>query len=368
MGILFSSRERLRLSKQRRQLKEEPRPHGLAQLARAYLAMGDGTVAREVLEFGRSLFPESEELNRVRVLFVSGEKQSRLSSVKEQARKTGTAQAYLELAHAYQQTGNQEQQISTLRQMLELFGENCSALAQLGYIRFSRFLSNLATSDALAAKSLLQRAVASDVEALKPRFVLADLFFRVGAVQRAEQVLAGLLELSPGHERALQMRAELDAIPPEDRDPMEDFRSLLGQVEESTRLMHAAPPWETHLQVEAEVRELVEEPEVEVKRLAEQTGAREALAFDSEATLANQNASSDLAQLSRSLSALCQRTARGMQLGAPACLVVEGTSGSLVLEFKHETVMSLVLGREIDARSAAVAARDSLERLSRGPR
>jgi len=366
MGILSSSRERSRLSKLQSQLQAEPRPHGLAQLARDYLALGDGAAAREVLEFAKALFPESEELNRVSNLFISGETLSRLSSLKEQARRTGTAQAYLELAEAYQQLGNQEQQISTLRQMLELFAENCSALAQLGTVRFERFLSSLAATDGQAAESLLVRAISADVEALKPRFVLADLYFRVGAIRRAGEVLEGLLALSPGHERALRMRARVDEIPPEEQDPLEDFRSLLNQVEERRQLMHPAPPWEARAPAEKGIRELVEVPGAEMERLKEQTGARCALVLSGAGTLVNINATDDLERMSRSLSALCHRTARGMQLGAAAGLMVEGAGGSLVMELKHETVMSLVLDRTRDARSAAVAARDSLERLSRG--
>ena len=362
MGFLSNSKERLRLLRMRRQLWNEPRPHGLAELARAYLAVGGDSVAQEVLEFGRSLFPDSEELNRVQVLFVSGEKQSRLSALKENAQRLGTAQAYLELADEYRRLGNGEHQVSVLRQMLELFGENCSALSQLGKARFDRFLRNLARAEALAAEGLLKRAIAADGEALKPRFHLADLYFRVGAVKAARSAIEELLELSPAHESAERMRDELKSC---EEDPLEDFRSLLVATEERRSLTNPRPPWGSDLLHLPEVGGLVDDPEQEVRRLCDQTVANQGLLTNSDEEKWAVNATEVLEEVSFKLSSLCQRTARGMELGAPTRLLVEGAGGALLLEMKREAVLSLVLPEGSDVRFASVAASDSLEMLSR---
>ncbi|MFH0944924.1 MAG: tetratricopeptide repeat protein [Planctomycetota bacterium] len=365
MGFLSNSKERLRLLRMRRQLWNEPRPHGLAELARAYLAVGGDSMAQEVLEFGRSLFPDSEELNRVQVLFVSGEKQSQLSALKESVRRTGTAQAYLELADEYRRLGDGDHRVSVLRQMLELFGEHCSALSQLGKVRFDRFVRNFAAVEGLAAEGLLKRAIAADGEALKPRFYLADLYFRTGALKAARETLAKLLELSPAHENAEQMRGRLEKLESDGQKPLEDFRSMLVLAEERRSLKNPNPPWDndpTHL---PEVGGLIDDPAEEVQRLSEQTCARQGLLMNSDGRKWGVKPSEVLEEVSSGLSSLCQRTARGMELGAPTRLLVEGASGAFLMEMKQETVLSLVLPEGSDFRSASVAASDALEMLSR---
>ncbi|MBI4879231.1 MAG: hypothetical protein HY812_06175 [Planctomycetes bacterium] len=353
----------------RRRLASEPRPHAIAELARAYLGLGEAEVAAEVLQSGLSLFPASAELARVRLLVASEEKVRRLRAAKELVQRRPCPQAALELADAYRSLDRWDQHAQVLREALERYGENGTVLAQLGELRLHRFLESAAAADALAAEDLLRRALDVEPEALKPRLLLAELSYRVGGVPHARAQIARLLAIAPEHERAARLRDALEREQPGDAAHAEDFRSLLAEVEERMRLLHGRLPWEEETAAEdaaARERAPFAEPGAEAEALARISGAERVLLIDERGAAwgAARDGAFDAAV--RDLAALCQRAARGMELGVPASLVVEGESGAFVLEMKRGALAGLALPARVDAGAAAVAARDALERLVRG--
>jgi len=322
-----------------------------------------------VLDFGTSLFPDSEEIDRVRQFVISEEKALRLKAAKEFVRERPGVQSYLELADAYRSLGRLDQCSSVLRDALEQYGENGTVLAQLGESRLCRYLDSVAAADGLAAEDLLRRAIEVEPEALKPRSLLAELYYRVGGVHHAREQISALLAIAPEHDRAEQLRRELENETPADSREAEDIHSLLTEVEERMRLFHGRLPWDPEPDAEDgddEDRMPFAEPEVEVAALARESMATRTLLIDGQGGEWGVGQDAGFEGTVRDLSALCHRAARGMELGVPARLLVEGESGSFVLEMKRGAEVGLVLPEESDPDMAAVAARDALERLVRG--
>lgn len=368
MGILAASRERLRLSRQRRRLQQEPRPHGFAELARAYLALGDRRAAAAVFASGRSLFPEAEELRRLGVLFAAQEDCERLRHAKERAAGQPSAQSFLEWADAYRALGQGRRCREVLVELLARFGEHCTALTVLGEMRFAGYLDTLAPVDALEAEALLGRAVAADREALKPRFLLADLYYRVGAYHAAEKLARELVALTADHERAQRLLDEIGRRP-RGAGP-EDFRSQLAAVEDRMALAEPAPPWERQRD-RAGGESLPEvDPATEMAHLVEGLGARGAALSRREVgtVVAAGDAGTAFANAASRVMTVCQRAARGMELGLASRLVVEGDGGAAVVEGKGDLLLAAVLPASADVRQAAVATRDAIERLAGGRR
>ncbi len=366
MGFLSSSKELVRLTRLRRELESEPRPHGIAELARAYLALGENEVAQEVIDFGRTTFPESDDLKRVASLVTAEAAKARLSDAKEAARHNPTVQSWLELADVYKSMDRIDLCTATLREALERFGDNGTVLTQLGEIRLQRFMETIASTDALAAESLLRRALEIDPEALKPRYLLAELCFRVGAFDRSRTLVEQLLQISPQHERGRELANQLVDVDRSMENDKLDFYSLLMIVEERMSLNAtggAGAGGETGRDSSRSAG--LSAPDDEFLRISRSLGAGVTMLIDSDGPEWGTADDKQTADSVRSLSSVMNRAARGMELGVPARVVVEGSDGALVLEQKRNLTFALVLPGAARVDAAAVAARDALERLVR---
>ncbi len=360
MGFLSGSKENVRLTRWKEELEAEPRPHGFAELARAYLVRGEHDAARDVLERAETLFPDNDEVRRVRVLLAGAEGHERLTEAKEAVRKSPSAQSYLELADAYRSVGRSDLCVETLRDLIDRFGDHGTALVQLGEIRCQRFRDNLSSTDGVAAEELLRRAVEAEPAALKPRFLLAEIYYRIGASERARVHLETLIRDEPSHERAGMLLEALGASGGSPDD--EDVLSLLGDVEE--RMSFAPMPWETAPDGESE-GEFAADPDHELTRVADETGAAMACLIGKDDAVWSTGPATRLEEVGPRLRDVFQRAARGMELGSPSSLIIEGERGAMVMEMKGAAAMSLVVGERSDAADAAIGARDAVERLVR---
>ncbi|MBK6940579.1 MAG: hypothetical protein IPH13_10320 [Planctomycetes bacterium] len=377
MGLLSLSKERFRLGRLRKSLEKEPLPHGIAECVLGYLTLGDHAAAQEVLEFGCSVFPDAQEIRRLQARMTSVEGERRVRDAKEALKNAPTAQAYLELADAYRALQRDDSCAATLEDLLKRHGEQCSALVQLGAMRLERYRDSLKASDAIAAKSWFDRAALADADAIKPHYLLAELFALVGAWAPARACADRTLALAPEHERARRLLREIDHRQAESNaeagsaDPADEtFESLVLQIE-IARSFGAARNVERA--EGASITMPLQAPTAEVQRLRETTGAS-CVVFGAQSRPSVE--SHDLvtecddglrerSNVMRDLADLCDRAARGMDLGAPARLVVEGADSTCILELKRGTFMGVLVGRDHDVEGSAVATRDALERVVR---
>jgi tetratricopeptide (TPR) repeat protein len=371
MGLLSLSKERFRLGRLRKSLEKEPLPHGIAECVLGYLTLGDHAAAQQVLEFGCSVFPDSQEIRRLQTRMTSVDGERRVRDAKERVRSAPSMQAYLGLADAYRTLQRDDACAATLEEAIRRFGEQCSALVQLGAMRFERYRDSLKASDAIAAKSWLERAAAADADAVKPHYLLAELLALVGAHGQARACLERTLALAPEHDRARRLLRELDHDKSEaSTDEGNDFETLVAQVEIARSFGDGGIAGRGD---DGSITMPLQAPTAEVARLRESTGAS-CVVFGAQSRpsveahdLVTECADGlrERSVVMRDLADLCDRAARGMDLGAPARLVVEGADSTCILELKRGAFMGVLVGTEHDVEGSAVATRDALERVVR---
>jgi tetratricopeptide (TPR) repeat protein len=359
MGFLESSRLRLRLARLRKQVEAEPAPHGIAELARGYLAIGDRAAAGEVLDFGERLFKESDALARARAALRGFELEERLQRAKEQHRERASVATYLELADAYRSLGREDQYGATLREALERFQSDSTVLTQLGDLRHRRFHESFASPDALAAIELYERAIASERENLKAHIQLAELYWKIGAARHAKAALDGLLAICPDHERAKRLVRRVGRAA--DVATQEDLWSLLAEVEEHMTLRNGDETDGGAMDGLGQI-----DPIPEIERVHGRASARQAVYFDAKGAMHAKACDPEFADSVRRLRDVCLRATRGMAVGTPSSFAFEAEDGAILVEMKRGAAFGLLISGKSSREDAAVAARDALERLTRG--
>lgn len=362
MGFIDQSRQRMRLARQRKQLESEPRPHALSELARAYLSFGDRSSAEEVAEFAGRLFPESEDVKRLCASLRGGDLDARLLQAKAAVSKRPSVASFLELAEAYRALGRDDQYGTTLREALERFQQDTTVLTQLAELRYRRYQDSFATPDGKAALDLYERAIEADADNLKARFQSAELLYRIGANEPCKAQLEKLLAISPEHERAERLLGFLTADAPDDSC---DLLSAFALVEERMEFVRERLPWDAARTVAIRSDSMFD-PVAELETLANASRARQVVFFDASGVMHARRCESAFAESVRRVAESCCRAGRGMELGAPARFTIEAETGSVVLEMKRGASLGLLIDAHAQVESAAIAARDSLERMTRG--
>jgi tetratricopeptide (TPR) repeat protein len=367
MGLFALSRERRRLARLRKQLHEEPRPFALAELARAYLAIGDADEARGVVESGLKHFPDSLEIQKVQATLLRMSSGDRMHRAKEAVRTKPTPQAFLELADVYRQLGQVEQCITTLMQLGDRFGENATALAQLGELRYRRYLDSLAASDGEAADAFLRRSLALQEDALRPRYLLAEFLLRVGAWAQAKAEAERLLDVSPQHERGAVIRDEAKRHGAADRAPARGLMECLSNVEAAMTLRGPELPWDqeppSSAPRAADKPTSLADAATEVWRAGRESKAHAAVLVDRHGTkwAAGCEGDAALSEMIQPFAALCERTTRGMEIGAPSRLIVEGEERTCVIGLRGGAAIGLVVKGSAAVERSAALAEDALE-------
>lgn len=363
MGFIDQSRQRMRLARQRKQLESEPRPHALSELARAYLSFGDRSSAEEVAQFAGRLFPESEDVKRLCASLRGGDLDARLLQAKEAVSKRPSVASFLELADSYRALGRDDQYGITLREALERFQQDTTVLTQLAELRYRRYQDSFATPDGKAALDLYDRAIDADADNLKARFQSAELLYRIGANDRCKSQLEKLLAISPEHERAERLLELLTDDAPEDSC---DLLSAFALVEERMEFVRDRLPWDVARIAAVRSSDSMFDPVAELETLASTSRARQVVYFDVDGVMHARRCESAFAESVRRVAEACCRAGRGMELGAPARFTIEAETGSIVLEMKRGASLGLLIDAAAQVESAAIAARDSLERMTRG--
>jgi len=364
MGLFALSKERRRLARMRRQLKREPRPLALADLARSYMSIGLLDEASDVVKFSRSRFPGSLEVQKVSAQLVRLTSNDELTVAKEAARKDPSPRTFLEVAGIYRTQGQIEQCASTLQELVDRFGENATALALLGEVRYTRFLNSLATSHGEAAENGLRRALNSDPEAVRPRYLLAEFFLRIGAYRQASEEAVTLVQQAPGHERGVVIQAEAARRIEHDRFAGEPLSVYLSDVEASVELPGPDLPWDRGGSAEAdEGVEPKADAKTEVWRTGRESKAHAAVLIDRDGERFSAGCSEDAAleKVLAGLASMCERASRGMEIGPPARLRVEGDDRVCVVGLRGGAALGLVLNKNSNVDRSAAMAEDALE-------
>lgn len=345
----------------------------LATFARTCFAADDRELAEEVLTFATEAFPDSEDLIRTRAWLRSASDEAVLRHAKDRLNRDRSVAAFLELADAYASLERAEDAGQVLRNLVEEHGECGTALAWLGQLRFDRFRESLASVDGLAARDLLLRAIVADPDALKPRLLLGQLYFVVGAKEHARKTLHALTQLCPEHERAREIQNLLAHASEAASSSQEDVESQFAQVEDRMELLGTLPGEQAR-----KVRRLEDGAAVEeLERLRFELSADRAALYSTRmnqvteaATAESEDAVGKNDSLSREateLGSFAERAAQHMDLGAATGIVIEGDDGVMVMEQRRgQGVIALLPQGHEGVDRALVSVHDALQRLLRG--
>ena len=214
--------------------REEPSPSTFVDLGQVYLNMSMSDRAVQVAEEGLALFPESDELRKLRKVAGKSEANARIGALRAQLNKVPEPQGYRELATLQLETGDSAQAISTCEECIRRYPDDAGAYLVVARARLTSFYRDLSARDGLEAARCLQKVVSLDGADRRSRRLLLDLYYRVGAASAAQPLLKALEAQKAGDPELKAIGEQLAK-----QTGGEDLEVLFHNVEASGRLTNA---------------------------------------------------------------------------------------------------------------------------------
>lgn len=224
--------QRMKIWKELRRLeqraREEPSPSTFVDLGQVHINLEMHQKAQRVAEDGLALFPKSTELRQLLECARRGLRKQRAADLRARLTRSPAGKSYRELAMLQIDLGDTAGLHATCQEWSVRFPGDPGAWLVLGQARLLGFYRDLAAREGHEAVRCLERAVQMDGDDVQARRLLAEVLYRIGAVQRAVdhlQVMRSLKPDDPEISALLQHVANL-------ADHGDDVDALLGEVEE----------------------------------------------------------------------------------------------------------------------------------------
>ncbi|MBL9079715.1 MAG: tetratricopeptide repeat protein [Planctomycetes bacterium] len=216
--------------------REEPSPSTFVDLGQVYINLEMHDKAQRVAEDGLALFPRSTELRQLGDCAQRGRRRQQSKEVRARLTRAPNPKLYRELAQLYVELGDAASLHSLCQEWTVRYPDDAGAWLAIGQARLLNFYRDLAAREGQEAVRCLERAVQMDGREPQAHKLLAELFYRIGAVHSAQVHLSALQELQPDD---AELQGLLDHVAMLE-DHGDDVRALLGEVEQSGRLVHQA--------------------------------------------------------------------------------------------------------------------------------
>jgi tetratricopeptide (TPR) repeat protein len=232
--------QRLKIWKELRRLeqrvREEPSPSTFVDLGQVFINLDMLDRALQAADDGLLLFPDAQELQKLRDFAWRGVHRTRVDDLRARLDKTASSKLYRELAGLHLETGDQGALHSTCEEWSVRFPSDPGPWLFLGQARLLNYYRDFSAREGLEAVQSLERAIGLDPRERKARTLLAEVYYRIGAVQRARLLLDAV---STGADDAdLQdLRRQVAASKPLGNDIEELFRT----AEQNGALPNAPP-------------------------------------------------------------------------------------------------------------------------------
>ncbi len=206
------------------------------------LAAGDFAEATRVVEAGLERFPEAEALRELHLTIRRVEARASMQSLRQRIEADQDPLAYEQLVQLYQQVDMFEEARCAAHTYSVVHPDRDSPHLMLGEMSLQTFFEDLRAPDAHDAHDHLLRAARLNSEAIKPRLLLAELYYCVGA-HHALSVLAHALErIDPDDEAILPVLEAITAVADPD-GTNESVDGLFAQVEVDGQLLREPTTW-----------------------------------------------------------------------------------------------------------------------------
>jgi hypothetical protein len=149
--------------------------------ARRELAAGDFDEAHRVVAQGLLRFPDAEALRETDMTIRRAQARAGISSLKSRIARDQSPRAHEELVGLYLELGLHGEARSQVHAYLRAHPDRDSPHLLLGEMSLQVFFEDLQARDAYTADRSLRKAALLNPDAIKPRLLLAELYFCAGA-------------------------------------------------------------------------------------------------------------------------------------------------------------------------------------------
>ena len=216
--------------------RETPSPSTFVDLGQVYINLGmlDRTV--KIAEDGLALFPNSEELRKLRKFAKKSQLNDRIKALRGQLNRNPLPEHYKELAACFLELGDFGAVYGACEECIRRFPDDAGVYLVLGRARLAIFYKELRAAEGIEALRCLEHVLAHEPENTKAMRLEAEVLYRIGAVIRAREVLARLLELTPDDAEARVLLQEA-----EERESTETDAERLFHLVERTGSLAFGP-------------------------------------------------------------------------------------------------------------------------------
>lgn len=232
--------QRLKIWKELRRLearvREEPSPGTFVDLGQVFINLDMAERALQAADDGLLLFPDSAELKKLRTFARRAVDRVRIEELRERIAKNPNSKLYSDLAAVQSEAGDQGAVHATCEEWSVRFPHDAGPWMWLGQSCLQGFYRSIAARDGAEAVQCLERAIGLEPKHVRARILLAELFYRIGATQRARTLLDAVPR--EGDDGELQnLRRQVAAA----RPLGSDVDALLRTAEDNGLLPNAPP-------------------------------------------------------------------------------------------------------------------------------
>lgn len=232
--------QRLKIWKELRRLeqraREEPSPSTFVDLGQVFINLEMVDRALQAAEDGLALFPDSVELAKLRDFARRSTSKARIEDLRARINRSASGKLYRELASLHLELGDLGALHATCEEWSVRFPEDAGAWLVLGQARLAGFYRGLAAREGLEAIRCLSRSLQLDHAERKAHQLLAEVYYRLGAIESAREHMAALEKGALDRDLQALRTAVQNAAP-----TGKDIESLLREAEESGSLANAPP-------------------------------------------------------------------------------------------------------------------------------
>jgi hypothetical protein len=245
----------------------------LVARARQKLASSDFDEAHRLVARGLERFPDAQALRETRLTIRRAQARAGMQSLKDQIQRDDDPVAHEQLIALYQEVDMPAEARRAAQAYAQAHPDRDTPHLLLGEMLLQSYFEDMQARDAHPAQEHLLRAARLNAEALKPRLLLAELYFCCGADQ-ALAVVAGALErIAPDDDTIKPVLEACRAVPrPEGKESVE---ALFARVEVEGALVREPTAWPLRTRRNRDQRVKDERMQVAVRRVVGRGEAEE---------------------------------------------------------------------------------------------
>lgn len=237
MNLLQRMKVWRELKQLEQRVRERPAPNTFVDLGQVHINLDMHDKAERIAEDGLSLFPKSIELRHLLDTARRGVRRKRIDELGAQLLRSPDAASYAELAALQVELGDRTGLQRTCQEWNLRFPQDPGSWRVLARSSLVNYYRDLSPSDGAVAVRCLEMAIERAPEDAATRLMLAELLYRVGAVQRAKGQLRAAAAAAPSDPAVAATLRHVEDL----EDQGDDLDALLVDVQAHGALRHPTP-------------------------------------------------------------------------------------------------------------------------------